>query len=126
MNASRSATPRWSPYEDRKLGELLNAGKEAAEISITLNRSRQAIYARLQRLYRKGARLGLKAKLRRPTQQWTPEDDEQLRKLAGEGRNATTIAERLKRSPDSIRGRAKNLGIMLAKANGLPRRWRQE
>jgi hypothetical protein len=61
----------------------------------------------------------------RRLQPWTPADDERLRKLAAEGRNATTIAERLKRSPASVRGRAKNLGIMLVKANGLPRRWRQ-
>jgi DNA-binding NarL/FixJ family response regulator len=116
MSASRSATPRWSPSEDRKLGELLNAGNEAAEISIALNRSRQAIYSRLQRLYRKGAKLGLKAKIRRPTRQWTPEDDERLRKLAGEGRAALTIAERLKRSQDSVRNRAKVMGIKLVKA----------
>jgi hypothetical protein len=56
----------------------------------------------------------------RRLQPWTPADDERLRKLAGEGRNATTIAERLKRSPTSVRGRAKNLGIMLVKASGLP------
>jgi hypothetical protein len=61
----------------------------------------------------------------RRLQPWTPSDDEQLRKLAGEGRNATTIAERLKRSPHAVRNRAKNLGIMLVKASGLPRSWRQ-
>jgi hypothetical protein len=32
----------------------------------------------------------------RGLQPWTPSDDERHRKLAGEGRNATTIAERLK------------------------------
>ena len=57
MSASKPATRRWTPDEDRKLDELLNAGKDAAEIAVILNRSPQAIYARLQRLYRKQARL---------------------------------------------------------------------
>jgi IS30 family transposase len=58
----------WTPDEERKLDELLDAGKEAAEIAVLLNRTRQAVYARLQRRYRKQARqprpgeLGLKAK----------------------------------------------------------------
>jgi predicted transcriptional regulator len=57
VSASRPATRRrWTPDEVRKLDELLDAGKEAAEIAEVLNRSRQAIYARLQRLYRKRAR----------------------------------------------------------------------
>jgi DNA-binding NarL/FixJ family response regulator len=57
MSASRQATRRWSSDEERKLDELLDAGKEATEIAAALNRSRQAVYARLQRLYRKRARL---------------------------------------------------------------------
>jgi len=48
---------RWTPDEERKLDEMMNADKEADEIAVALNRSRQAIYARLQRLYRKQARL---------------------------------------------------------------------
>jgi hypothetical protein len=56
MNASRPATRRWTADEERKLDELLNADKEAAEIAVVLNRTRQAVYARLQRLYRKRAR----------------------------------------------------------------------
>ena len=47
------------------LDELLDAGKEAAEIAAALNRTRQAVYARLQRVYRKRARL--KAKGKSPT-----------------------------------------------------------
>ena len=57
MNASRPATRRWTRDEERKLDEFLNAGKEAAEIAVALNRTRQAVYARLQRIYRKRARL---------------------------------------------------------------------
>jgi DNA-binding NarL/FixJ family response regulator len=62
MSASRQATRRWSSDEERKLDELLDAGKEATEIAVALNRSRQAVYARLQRLYRKRARLSVLAR----------------------------------------------------------------
>jgi hypothetical protein len=47
MSASRQATRRWTSDEERKLDELLDAGKEATEIAVALNRSRQAVYARL-------------------------------------------------------------------------------
>jgi hypothetical protein len=40
----------WTPYEDRKLRELHNAGKKVAEIAVELGRTRHAIYARLHRL----------------------------------------------------------------------------
>jgi len=35
------------------VGTLMDKGKEAAEIAAKLNRTPQAIYARLQRLYRR-------------------------------------------------------------------------
>jgi predicted transcriptional regulator len=50
----KPASRRWTFHE--KTDRLLDAGKEAAEIALALNRTRQAIYARLQQLYRKGAR----------------------------------------------------------------------
>ena len=52
----------------------------------------------------------------RRLQPWTPEDNERLRKLAAEGRTSVTIAERLKRSPNSVRNRAAKLNIVLVKA----------
>jgi hypothetical protein len=52
----------------------------------------------------------------RRLQPWTPEDNERLRKLAAEGRASVTIAERLKRSPNSVRNRAAELNIVLVKA----------
>ena len=52
-------------------------------------------------------------------QPWTPSDDERLRKLAAEGRSSVTIAERMKRSPKSIRSRARALKIVLRRANAL-------
>ena len=58
---------RWTFDDDKELQVLLDAGKIAPEIALKLNRTPQAIYARLQRVYRKRARqipaeLGLKAK----------------------------------------------------------------
>jgi IS30 family transposase len=64
----KPASRRWTSDEKAELDRLLDAGKEAAEIAAVLNRTRPAIYARLQRLYRKGARearmveIGLRAK----------------------------------------------------------------
>jgi hypothetical protein len=49
---------------------------------------------------------------------WTHADDERLRKLAAEGRTPVTIAERLKRSPASVRSRAMILKVVLVKAKG--------
>jgi hypothetical protein len=46
-------------------------------------------------------------------QPWTPSEDERLRKLAAEGRSSLTIAERLKRTPQAIRSRAKKFKIAL-------------
>lgn len=53
----RTAARRWTYSEDRELLVLLNAGESLSEIAPKLNRTRQAVYARLQRLYRKGMRL---------------------------------------------------------------------
>jgi hypothetical protein len=55
---------RWTPEEKQKLDELIDAGVEGAEI-IILNRSRQAIYALMQRRYRKQARSTLSRSDRR-------------------------------------------------------------
>jgi hypothetical protein len=52
----KPASRRWTSDEKAELDRLLDAGKEAAEIAVALSRTRQAIYARLQRLYRKRAR----------------------------------------------------------------------
>jgi IS30 family transposase len=62
MTAPSPTRRRWTSEEERKLEELLDAGKEAAEIAVTLNRTPQAIYARLQRTYRKRSRLSALAR----------------------------------------------------------------
>lgn len=46
---------------------------------------------------------------------WSPADDERLRKLADEGRNSVTIAERLKRTPGAVLNRAHALNITIIK-----------
>jgi IS30 family transposase len=69
----KPASRRWTSDEITEFDRLLDAGKEAADIAVALNRTRSAIYARRQRLYRKSAReakdkfgLGLKAKGAKP------------------------------------------------------------
>jgi IS30 family transposase len=53
MSPSRPAPRQWTAEEQRKLDDLLEAGKTVVEIAPALQRTRQAIYARLQRRYRK-------------------------------------------------------------------------
>jgi hypothetical protein len=53
MSTSELTPRRWTTDEQKKLDELLKAGKEAGEIAVALQRTRPAIYSRLQRLYRK-------------------------------------------------------------------------
>jgi hypothetical protein len=47
---------RWTPAEEKQLQDMLDAGKTAVEISRKLRRTFQAIYGRLQRVYRRLAR----------------------------------------------------------------------
>jgi hypothetical protein len=53
VSHSRPARRPWTADEEKKLDELLEAGKDTREIAVALQRTRQAIYGRLQRLYRK-------------------------------------------------------------------------
>jgi hypothetical protein len=66
MKAPHPTRRRWTSGEEQKLDDLLDAGEIVAEIAVILNRSPQAVYALMQRRYRKQARLstliGLKAK----------------------------------------------------------------
>jgi DNA-binding CsgD family transcriptional regulator len=43
----------WTSGEDNQLRELLDGGKTASEIALRLHRTPQAIYSKMQRLYRK-------------------------------------------------------------------------
>ena len=45
-------TRPWTAREDDQLRSMLAEGKTAAEIAVVLQRTRQSIYARVQRLYR--------------------------------------------------------------------------
>jgi IS30 family transposase len=69
MSPSTPARRPWTVDEQKKLDELLKAGKTGPEIATALRRTRQAVYARLQRLdvkrkrsSRRLAEIGLKAK----------------------------------------------------------------
>jgi hypothetical protein len=54
--------------------------------------------------------------LKKANSRWKPEEDEQLRKLALEGRSAVKIAEILKREKVAVRRRAAKLKVAVAKA----------
>jgi hypothetical protein len=47
---------------------------------------------------------------------WTPKEDEVLRRLAAAGMNAQTLAGEMGRSDTKIRKRAKEIEVMLSKA----------
>jgi len=46
----------WTSEEDNQLREMLDAEKRTSEIAQKLHRTPQAIYAKVQRLYRKRRR----------------------------------------------------------------------
>jgi predicted transcriptional regulator len=52
MSASKPAARPWTSGEENKLRDLLDAGKTADEIAIELDRTRLAVYSRVQRLYK--------------------------------------------------------------------------
>jgi len=49
---------------------------------------------------------------------WTPADDEVLRSLALKGVDARGIGNRLNRTPDAVRSRARRLNILIRKHRG--------
>jgi DNA-binding NarL/FixJ family response regulator len=53
MKGPKPVGRRWTPAEEDQLQTMLDAGMTAIEIATKLKRTRQAIYARLQHLYRK-------------------------------------------------------------------------
>jgi hypothetical protein len=53
MSPPTPARRRWTVDEQKKLDDLLKAGKTADEITTALQRTTPSIYSRLQSLYRK-------------------------------------------------------------------------
>jgi IS30 family transposase len=53
MTGPKPVGRRWTRAEEKQLQDMLDAGMTAAEVATKLGRTRQAIYARLQLLYRK-------------------------------------------------------------------------
>jgi IS30 family transposase len=69
MTGPKPVGRRWTRAEEKQLQDMLDAGMAAGEAATKLERTRQSIYARLQRPYRKRVKLsavwsrsGLKAK----------------------------------------------------------------
>ena len=59
MKGPRPAGRRWTAAEEDKLREMLDAGMKVPNIARKLNRTAQAIYARLQRIYRRRGAVSL-------------------------------------------------------------------
>jgi hypothetical protein len=58
--------------------------------------------------------------MRQPiTRVWTAEDDAKLRQLAAAGASKVRIAAALRRLPNSVRARAKKLGVTLKRVSSL-------
>jgi IS30 family transposase len=53
MTGPRPAGRRWTATEESQLREMLDAGMKVPNIARQLNRTAQAIYAPLQRIYRR-------------------------------------------------------------------------
>jgi hypothetical protein len=53
MTGPKPVGRRWTRAEEKQLQDMLDAGMTAGEAATKLERTRQSIYARLQRLYRK-------------------------------------------------------------------------
>jgi hypothetical protein len=52
MIASKQFARPWTSGEENKLRDMLHSGKTADEIANALERTRLAVYSRVQRLYR--------------------------------------------------------------------------
>jgi hypothetical protein len=52
MRASKPGVRPWTSGKENKLRDMLDAGKAAEDIAVELNRTRLAVYSRLQRFYR--------------------------------------------------------------------------
>jgi IS30 family transposase len=52
MTGPKPVGRRWTRAEEKQLQDMLDAGRTAGEAATKLGRTRQSIYARLQRLYR--------------------------------------------------------------------------
>jgi len=57
MTNKRSSTRPWSPEEETQLVALFSGGATADEVGKRLGRTRQAVYARLQRFQRQRGRV---------------------------------------------------------------------
>jgi IS30 family transposase len=113
MSPSRPATRHWTSDEERKLDALLDADKGVAEIAAVLNRTCQAIYARLQKRAKRRPEQSPHSARRR----WTSPEDRMLCELLASGEKRRLIAQKMNRTMAAIEGRMYVLRN-LAKAKG--------
>lgn len=113
MNNARTGHrgARWTFDEDRRLLDLIEAGKSPVFVAGALKRTTQSILNRARKLTKIGN--DLNGAFTKKIPRWTLEEDKRLRRLAEEGRSAEVISERTKRSIDSVLARAQRLEILL-------------
>jgi len=115
MSPSAPARRPWTADEQRKLDDLLEAGKTVVEIAPLLQRTPTSIYAQLQRLEIKKANRMTGAQ-RRGTN-WTPEEDRRLFDLIEAGKSWVFISANLKRPAKTIHERLSYLRRRAKKAD---------
>jgi C4-dicarboxylate-specific signal transduction histidine kinase len=128
MSGPKHAARRWTPGDDDKLRDMLDVGKTAEEIAVEIDRTHFAIYARLQRLYRRRTRKVRLVEARAKGKEmsvlrarpWISHEDIVLQELAAAGKYAAAIAAEMNRSEAAIRSHAALLNLMLAKGKREP------
>lgn len=98
----RQCNRPWTSVEDGILMSLHRQGYNHLEIARLLNRTRQAVWARIK---------VIQGRRTRPV--WSPEEDCLLRALAS-CRTLTSTARALKRPRDRVSARAAALGVVFA------------
>ena len=128
MSQRPAASLVWMREEDDQLRAAAVSGESIAAISKRLCRSEKAIWHRARKIgielpqYEREAAAKGEGKMtetgRVAARPWTPADDEVLRSLALKGVDARGIGNRLNRTADAVRSRAKRLNILIRKHRG--------
>lgn len=88
----------WSADELNLLRAMLDQGATCADLSATLHRTAAAIRRKIYDLY-------LPKPQRCRTKRWTDAEERELSALRAQGLNCNSIARRMGRSPEAVRGR---------------------
>jgi len=116
MSQRPAATLVWMREEDDQLRGAAVSGESIAAISKRLCRSEKAIWHRARKI-------GIELRLAGGplARNWTPEEDNRLRRLVEAGRSIEFVAAELKRSAKAVEGRAYALRISLKRVTLKPK-----